>query len=254
MSIDSQNVRVNLELFEGPLDLLLHLIRKNDLNIYNIPVALVLEQYLEHLELMKELNIDIAGDFLLLASELTHIKSRLLVARPEEEEEEEDPRADLVARLLEYQRYKRGAQWLISRPMLNRDVFKRVVPLEVEEEAATLSIDPFTLIRVFQDILKKIPKEARHEIETERVSVTDRIYEVLDLLKRESQTRFEDLFLGSVSRSDLVITFLALLEMARLKMISITQSENWGTIWVKRKIEIVEETQQLRSPADSERV
>lgn len=238
-------MKVNLELFEGPLDLLLYLIRKHDLNIYDIPVALVLDQYLEHLSLMKELNIDIAGDFLLLASELAHIKSRLLVARPEEEEEEPDPRADLVARLLEYQRYKRGAAWLASRPLLNRDVFKRVVPLEIEEEEETLILDTFTLIRVFQDILKKIAPEARHEIETERISVTDRIYEVLDLLKRESQTRFEDLFLGVTSRSDLVITFLALLEMARLRMVSITQSENWGTIWVRRKIEVEETTEGL---------
>ncbi len=242
MELYSNNMRVNLQVFEGPLDLLLHLIKKNDLDIYNIPIALVLDQYFAYLEAMRELDIDLAGEFLVLASELAHIKSRLLVEKPEEEEAEEaDPRAGLVARLLEYQRYKKAAAWLLARPMLNRDVFCRPdileEPLESPQEDM-LSIDPFTLVRVFQDILKKAPKQALHEVETERVSVTERIYEVLDFLKTEESIEFEKLFSGDKSRLDLVVTFLAILEMAKLKMVSVQQTSAYGQIWIKRKMEI----------------
>ncbi len=247
MEENAQNMRVNLSLFEGPLDLLLHLIKKNDLDIYNIPIALILDQYLEYLELMKELDIDLAGEFLLLAAEMAHIKSRSLVHQPEEEEgEEADPRADLVARLVEYQRYKRAASWLDSRPLLARNVFKRPEALQKEDEEAALgtveaeplAVDPFNLLKAFQEILKKIPKEIRHQVEAERMSVTERIYEILENLRETESVPFASLFTFDTTRPRLVVTFLALLEMARLQMIFIHQMESFGDIWIKRKMEI----------------
>lgn len=247
MEATPENMRINLALFEGPLDLLLHLIKKNDLDIYNIPIALILDQYLEYLELMKELDIDLAGEFLLMAAEMAHIKSKSLVHQPEEEEGfDADPRADLVARLVEYQRTKRAAVWLNSRPLLARNVFKRPESLQKGDEEAALgtveaeplAVDPFNLLKAFQEILKKIPKEIRHQVEAERMSVTERIYEILENLRETESVPFAALFAGETTRPRVVVTFLALLEMARLQMILIHQMESFGDIWVKRRMEI----------------
>lgn len=246
--IEAEKLQINLQLFEGPLDLLLYLIRKNDLNVYDIPVALILDQYLAYLDLLKELNVDLAGEFILLASELAHIKSRMLLHEPDDEEPEgEDPRANLVARLLEYQKYKRAANWLNQRPVLFRDVFTRTKSAEelAEEETNApepelLAVDPFNLIQVFQDILKKVPQKTLHEIEADRISITDRIYSILDHLKNVESVTFESLFEGTQARSGVVVTFLAILEMARLKMIKIQQMEINGAIWVKKSCDFQE--------------
>lgn len=235
---------VNLQVFEGPMDLLIHLIRKNDLNIYDIPVALILDQYLEYLEVMRELDIDLAGEFILMASELSHIKSKMLLHREGDEEEEgDDPRADLIARLLEYQQYKLAARWLLARPLLARDVFKRPdidQPEDLEPEEAPLEVEPFVLLNAFNEILKKIPKGKHHTVETERISVTERIYQIMDLLKGEDSVAFESFFAGEIRRSDVVITFLAILEMGKLKMIQIYQTDRFGPIRVRRKIELTD--------------
>ncbi|MBI2340658.1 MAG: segregation/condensation protein A [Deltaproteobacteria bacterium] len=232
-----------MEIFEGPLDLLLYLIRKNDLNISDIPIMPVLDQYNEYIDMMHELDIDVAGEFILMASELAHIKSRLLLHRDDEIAEEEDPRADLMARLLEYQRYKLAARWLTGRRLLGRDVFKRpkVPPPEAPAEGEDwLTVEPFTLLKAFHEVLKKVPKDKAHFITAERVSVTDRIYEILDHLKGAESLPFEDLFTAGVTREELVVTFLALLEMARLKMIRIYQLEALGPIRVARNMEVGE--------------
>ncbi len=221
-------------------------------------MAHVLGQYLEYLELLEELNIDTAGEFLLMAAELTHIKSRLLVHQPGEDEEEGgDPRAELVARLLEYQKYKRAATWLHKNPMLNRDFYIRpeVIGEAHTEEAPVVfeagSVDPFGLIRAFQEILKKIPKDKAHAIETERVSVTDRIYEIVDRLKQKETIAFTELFEAMSSRLQLVVTFLALLEMAKLKMIHIQQMEENREIWISRKMTIDEGLGKLHVTVDA---
>lgn len=236
--------KINLELFEGPLDLLLHLIKKNDLEIADIPISLVLDQYLDYLDLMKELDIDVAGDFILLASELAHIKSKMLLFEKKDEDEEElDPRADLMARLLEYQKYKRAAEFLSKRPLLNFDTFKRLpekIEKELVQEEESIEIDPFQLLQVFGKILERAPKEASHEVEAERVSITEKIYEVVALLKEKESILFEELFEEQNTRPQLVISFLAILEMAKLKMVQIYQSDERGQIRVRRKMEVNE--------------
>jgi len=249
MSEESQIVRVSLSNFEGPLDLLLYLIKKNDLNIYDIKLNLILDQYTATVEMMKDLNIDVAGEFLVMASELAHIKSKMLVNQKDEEEVEEgeDPRASLVARLLEYQQYKRAASWLSRQPRLNIDYYLRpdvsgwLMEALKQDGDDMLQVEPMVLVRVFQDILRKAPKETAHEVVAERVSVTERIYELLDVLAEKEEVSFESLFSPESARIDWVVTFLSLLEMARLKMVKIRQAESRGTIWVTRNMEIAAE-------------
>ena len=157
-----------LEGFEGPLDLLLHLIQKNELDIFNIPIALITEQYLEYLQLMKVLNLDIAGEYLLMASTLLHIKSKMLLPKSSEgeEEREEDPRAELVRRLLEYQKYKQAALELEKRPLLDRDVFIRLTPAEAEEapEEERIEVNLFELLEAFRKVLERVKPEGVHEV------------------------------------------------------------------------------------------
>src|SRR5262245_5960439 len=181
----SESYKVKLPAFEGPLDLLLHLIRKNDVQITDIPIAEVLDQYVDYLNLMQELNIDLAGEFIIMDAELMHIKSKMLLPDPEEDAEElEDPRADLARRLLEYQRFKDAAAQLAGRPLLGREVFVRpFVPEEGEAEEAPIEADVFKLLTAFGEILKNLKPEQYHQIAVERLSVTERIYEVLEKLK-----------------------------------------------------------------------
>lgn len=237
---------VRLDRFEGPLDLLLHLIKKNQLDIHDIPMALITAQYLEYLALMRSLNIDLASDYLVMAATLVHIKSRMLLPRParsneadELEQAEEDPRRELVRRLLEYQRYKEAAQGLVSRPMLGRDVFGRG---RGNEEAANDTAHPgelleanlFDLVEAFGRLLaaRRWGEEAL-ELDLERVSLADRIQQIADMLReRTSGLLFQELFPEGWSRRELVITFLALLEMVRLRMVKAQQASGFGAIMI----------------------
>ncbi|HMK53081.1 MAG TPA: segregation/condensation protein A [Thermodesulfobacteriota bacterium] len=223
-----------LEGFEGPLDLLLHLIQKNELDIFNIPIAVITEQYLEYLQLMKVLNLDVAGEYLLMASTLLHIKSRMLLPKSSEgEEEEEDPRAELVRRLLEYQRYKQAAGELERRPMLDRDVFVRLIPEELEEipEEEKIEVNLFELLEAFRKILERARSEAVHEVALEPLSVEDKIQEILELLQRENRsTAFHRLFPEMASRRLIVVTLLAILELVKMKRIRIFQVAPFETI------------------------
>lgn len=226
MHLFSDSYKVSLPVFEGPLDLLIHLIRKNDVQVTDIPIAFILERYVEYLELMQELNIDLAGEFILMAAELTHIKSKMLLPDPEGDEEEEgdDPRADLARRLLEYQRYKDAAAQLASRPLLGREVFVRPPVVEEEEVEENLEADVFKLLSAFNDILKNLKPEHYHQVVVERLSVTERIYELLDKLKASGDATFESLFEPGFTKAQCIVTFLAILEMARLKLIRVFQS------------------------------
>ena len=230
----SPDYRVQLPLFEGPLDLLLHLIKKNDLDINDIPMAVVLGQYLEYLQLARELNIDLAGEFLEMAAELTYIKSKLLLPEPPVEAEEgPDPRADLVAKLLEYQRYKSAASLLISRPMLGRDVFRRPPATgETPEEESWVAVDTLKLLSVFQDLLKRIPEVRGHEVRGDRLGVTEKILELMERLQGKERLLFEALFAGDRTRGEVVVTFLAMLEMARQRLIRVVQEQVGGPIVV----------------------
>jgi segregation and condensation protein A len=226
--------------FEGPLDLLLYLIRKNEVDIYNIPIAAVTRQYLEYIELMKELNLDIAGEFLVMASTLIQIKSRMLlppVAGEEEAEtEEEDPRAELVRRLLEYQKYKDAADRLAEASMLGRDIFARkfVSPelTDLKPEDAVPEVELFDLIQAFRSLLAKVPEDTFHEVGAEGLTIADRINEILDLLRGKESVVFERLFIAPLTREYIVVTFMAILELCKLKMVKLLQANSFGVIWI----------------------
>jgi segregation and condensation protein A len=232
---------VRTEAFEGPLDLLLHLIRKNEVDIYNIPIAEISRQYLDYLDVMRELNLDIAGEFLVMASTLIQIKSQMLLPNPVDgegdEEQGEDPRAELVRRLLEYEKYRQAARDLSARHLLDRDVFARTFPSpELEElppEESFAEVEMFELVDAFRRILAKAPKESFHEVGSENISIADRISDILDYLQGKELVTFEELFLGNLTREFIVATFLALLELCRLKMIKLTQVESYGDIWIR---------------------
>lgn len=225
-----------LEGFEGPLDLLLHLIQKNELDIFNIPIALVTEQYLECLQLMKVLNLDVAGEYLLMASTLLHIKSKMLLPKSlegGEEEGEEDPRAELVRRLLEYQNYKQAAVELEKRPLLDRDVFIRLVAAEPEPTAdeERIEVNLFELLEAFRKVMARVKPESIHEVTLEHLSVEDKIQEILTLLEKENRSMaFHRLFPEQASRRVVVVTLLAILELVKMKRIRIFQLAPFETI------------------------
>jgi segregation and condensation protein A len=222
-------------MFEGPLDLLLHLINKNELDIMNIPIALITEQYLEYLKLMKILNLDVAGEYLLMASTLLHIKSKMLlpVSSNEEEEEGEDPRAELVRRLLEYQKYKEVAIELERRPMLDRDVFIRSTPEDAggSPEEGELEVSLFGLLEAFRKMIERTKPEAFHEVVLERLTVEEKLQEILSLLQGEKRsTAFHLLFPEQASRRLIVVTFLAILELVKMKRVRLFQMAPFETI------------------------
>ncbi len=224
-----------LDGFEGPLDLLLHLIQKNELDIFNIPIALITEQYLDYLQLMKVLDLDIAGDYLLMASTLLHIKSKMLLPKSleGEEEEEEDPRAELVRRLLEYQKYKQAAVELEKRPLLDRDVFIRMVPVEPEStgEQEKIEVNLFELLEAFRKVLGRVRSETVHEVVLEHLSVEDKIQEILTRLEKENRSiAFHRLFPEQASRQVVVVTLLAILELVKMKRIRVFQLAPFETI------------------------
>lgn len=234
-----QSYRVQIEEFEGPLDLLLHLIKKNEVDIYNIPIAAITRQYLEYMELMKELNLDIAGEFLVMAATLLQIKSRMLLPATQEEDGEaevEDPRAELVRRLLEYQRYRDASQLLSARNLLGRDVFARtfdspeLAAMEPQEEPADVEL--FELIEAFQRVLARVSVDTFHDVVADGISIADRIGEVLSVLHAEKTVCFDALFTTGMTRDLLVVTFLSILELAKLKLIRVTQVESLGSIWL----------------------
>ena len=248
---DSIACLVRTEAFEGPLDLLLHLIKKNELDIYNIPIAEISRQYLDYLDVMRELNLDVAGEFLVMAATLIQIKSHMLLPQsvdPIEEELGEDPRAELVKRLLEYDRYREASSLLIAREVLDRDVFARTFPSEELEafpsDEALPIVEMFELVDAFRRILAKVPIESFHEVGSENISIADRISDILEYLQGREAVDFEELFAGSSSREFIVASFLAVLELCRLRMIRLLQFENYGRILVRSTI-IIDEAEQL---------
>jgi len=240
------NYNVKLPLFEGPLDLLLHLIKKNEVDIYDIPVARIAEQYLEYIELMKELNLDIAGDFLVMAATLAQIKSRMLLPPKEGEGGEEDgvdPRAELVARLIEYRKFKEAAQDLGQREEFWREVFVRQGKGRWEEGEAEPEQDElfnfglFDLLDAFRRVVANMPKDSYHTIGRDAVSITDKINQILDLVNELRSITFESLFENDRTKEQVVVSFLALLELVRLRAIRIMQVEEFGSIRIMRAVD-----------------
>lgn len=247
---------IQLENFEGPLDLLLHLIKKNEMDIYDIPMAAITEQYLSILDAMKTLNLDLAGEFLLMAATLLHIKSKMLLPKIVEEdleEEEEDPRAELVRRLLEYQKYKEVSTTLDLKPQLGRDLFARVAPepevLE-EAEAGFVSVGLFDLLEALREVLKETPEQLMHEVNLEHLSVTDRINAILSSLQGKESVAFSDLFEGGLKRNEVIVTFLALLELVKLRLVRFMQNTHQGAIWLFPAV-VIDENEELDVGEDS---
>jgi segregation and condensation protein A len=236
---------VRLDEFEGPLDLLLHLIKKSEINIYDIPIAVITKQYLEYISLMKYLNLDVAGEFLVMAATLIHIKSRMLLPDDSEGDEEddsgEDPRAELVRRLLEYKQFKEAAGELVQRGQQWREVFGRPAFLEAErprlpedEDDTTLDLTLFDLVDAFQDIIQRTPVKALVEVTADHLTVKDRMNHILERLDCESAVPFETLFHPEEGRMVVIVTFLGLLELIRIKLVRAYQSEAFGSILVSR--------------------
>jgi segregation and condensation protein A len=229
--------------FEGPLDLLLHLCQKHELDILNIPISLVTEKYLEYLAVMTLMNLDLAAEYLVMAATLAHIKSKMLLPAPppgqEDSEstlEEIDPREALIRRLLEYQKYKKAGEELTARGVTGRDVFLRGV--DVAEavqvgEPPLAEIPLYRLVEAFQAVLQKAKVKISHDIVADRISITDRIHELTALLRDKKRLLFEDLFRDLTTRFDLVITFLAILEMAKLRMARLMQVDPFSPLYIE---------------------
>jgi segregation and condensation protein A len=235
---------ISLPAFEGPLDLLLHLIQKHELDILDIPVSFVTEKYLAYINLMQELSIDVASEYLVMAATLTHIKSKSLLpsdATADEEslgeEEEGDPREELIRRLLEYQKYKQAAADLNDRGALGRDIFLRGTKApEADGPAPLAPVELWSLLDAFGKVLARAKVDLQHEVSFDRMSITDRITQLMDKLAGKTSCRFEELFDGQRTKFDLIITFLALLEMTRLRMTRLYQSDPLAEIFIETAI------------------
>ena len=249
--------QVKLDAFEGPLDLLLHLIRTNEVNIYDIPIALITEQYLGYIALMQDLDLDVAGEFLVMASTLIHIKSRTLLPRPDPEQTdagpEEDPREALVRRLLEHQKYKAAAGLLHDRETLRGAQYMRpdarVADVAGEDYEPELEVDLFSLLAAFKGVLERANRRPRMVLPPEQMSIEERIRQLLGRLSETEACGFEDLFNdGDGSRPFMIVTFLAMLEMIRLKLIRVFQSGSTGPIRVYKRARPVDAPHPIDDP------
>lgn len=230
---------IKVPVFEGPLDLLLHLIKENKIDIYDIPITVITKQYLEYIEIMKDLNLEIASEFLVMAATLIYIKSRMLLPPDEtiETEEQEDPRAGLVQRLLEYQAYKEASVTLREREEVWANIFSRLPmdrdEIEAETELYLFDVNIFDLMGALKKIMSRVTPEAI-KITRETLTVKDRIAMILDKMENEHTMRFDALFEEDTTRVQIIVTFLALLEILRLGLIRAYQDKEFGTIWIMR--------------------
>lgn len=232
--------RVNLPVFEGPLDLLLHLIKKNEVEIVDIPIATITEQYLGYLEMMRDMSLDVAGEFLVMAATLTLIKSRMLLppSEDEEDEEEADPRAALVQQLLEYQRYREAALELAERPLLQRDVFVREPVMDAAGDAdggelPRLQLTVWELLEAFRAVLTRAQPQSIHEVVADAISLRDRVRSLLHALSVARRMEFDSLFSDDASRFEIIITFLAILELMKMGAVRAIQQEHYGPIVIE---------------------
>ena len=239
--------RVKLEIFEGPLDLLLYLIKKDEIDIYDIPIARITEQYLAYLELMQELDISVAGDFLVMASTLIYIKSKMLLP-PEpkvdgEEDLGEDPRAELIERLLEYQKFKSASQMLYSRGEIESACYTRG-PLETDSSNPEVSTTLFDLLRVFREVLKRAEAQIEMEIARDEMTIAEKLAQIHAMLEERERINVRELFEMSRSKRELIITFLALLELVKEWKIYLVQDEPFGDIFASRRADAPQEVEE----------
>lgn len=228
-------LEVFLDTFEGPLDLLLYLIKRQNLDILDIPIAKITGQYMEYVELMKEVRLELAGEYLVMAAMLAEIKSRLLLPRhAESSEDEEDPRAELVRRLQEYERYKQAAEDIDALPRMGRDLFEAVIQFPDRD---TTRPDPEVsleeILRAFSEVLKRADMYTHHHIEREQLSVRERMSQVLAAINADSFTEFPSLFPCEEGRAGVVVTLLAILELLKNSLLELIQTEPYGPLYVK---------------------
>jgi len=228
---------VHLAQFEGPLDVLLHLIRSQELDVFDIPMAMITQQYLDILDAQSEhdpeLNLETAGDYLVMASTLMQLKSRMLLPRPEVDDEgnEIDPRAELASQLIAYEQYRMLAEALNERPLMQRDVFARsVFPETAEVDRPLPKADLDALLLAFRNVLKRVGGEVRHHIFSETMSVREQMSVVLEYLGKRGGMQLDELLHDSPGREALVTTVLAILELWRQQTITVVQNENYGTV------------------------
>ena len=232
---------VRLENFEGPLDLLLHLIRKHEVDVYDIPIALITQQYLEYLDLMQELNLEVAGEFLVMAATLIHIKSRMLLPRPDPGQEDpiEDPRDALVRRLLEHQKFKAAAELLHEKEIQRSAQWGRpdgrVAEVVGEAPEPEIEVDLFSLMAAFRQVIERARQRPMVILPPEQISIEARIEQLLARLSETDACGFEELFADVQARAGMIVTFLALLEMIRLKLVRVFQQGSFGPIRVYKR-------------------
>ena len=227
-------LEVFLEAFEGPLDLLLYLIRRQNIDILNIPIAQITAQYMRYIELMEELQLELAGEYLLMAAVLAEIKSRMLLPTPQSEDEEQDPRAELVRRLQEYERYKQAAEDMDALPRMERDLFAALVEFpdrRVQQKPPQVSLD--AVLRVFADVLERVDMFSHHHIQRESLSVRERMSMILDRVCADEFIEFRLLFTVEEGRAGVIVAFLAILELLRESLIEMVQNEVNGPIYVR---------------------
>jgi segregation and condensation protein A len=245
---------VRLQNFEGPLDLLLHLIKKHEVNIYDIPIAIVTHQYLEYIDLMQEMNLDVAGEFLVMAATLIHIKSRTLLPRPDpgQEDPEEDPRELLMRRLLEHQKFKAAAELLHERETLRSAQWTRpdgpIAEIAGEPPEPEIEVDLFSLISAFRAVVERSRQRPVVYLPAEQISIESRIEQLLMKLSETEACGFEDLFADVQTRAGLIVTFLAMLEMIRLKLIRVFQTGSVGPIRVYKRARPADAPRPLGDP------
>jgi segregation and condensation protein A len=233
---------VRLQNFEGPLDLLLHLIRKHELDIYDIPIALVTQQYLEYLDLMTEMDLDTAGEFLVMAATLIHIKSRTLLPRPDpaQQDPDEDPREALVRRLIEHQKFKAAAELLHEREIQRSAQWgrpdERIAALVGEAPEPEIEVDLFSLMSAFRQVLERVRRRPTVLLPPEQISIEERIAQLDERLSTQDACGFDELFADVETRAGMIVTFLALLEMIRLKKVRVFQQTPVGEIRIYRRV------------------
>jgi segregation and condensation protein A len=233
--IPPQAMEVFLDAFEGPLDLLLYLIRRQNLNVLDIPIAPITKQYMEYIELMQEMQLELAGEYMLMAATLAEIKSRMLLPRSADAADEEaDPRAELVRRLQEYERFKRAAEGIDKLPRLERDVFQAEVAADLPRPARSLpQVQLQEMILAFRDVVSRAAMFAHHHVQRERLSVRERMSDVLASVQKSAFVEFQHLFKVEEGRMGVTVTFVALLELLREGMIELVQAEAFGPLHVR---------------------
>ncbi len=228
----TQPYKVDLEIFQGPMDLLVHLIRKDEVDIQDIPIASITEQFLQYIDILKALDIDFAGDFLVMAATLAKIKSKTLLPA-QENDEEEDPRMEIVRPLMEYIQMKEAAEKLHERDILGDKTFVRSIKkkdLDFDPGEQMIKVGLFELIDAFQKILENVSIDKKLELTADRISVKDRITEILELLEKKGNATFTELFASNINKNEVIVTFLAILEMVKLNLVQIAQHIQTGVI------------------------